>query len=405
MRFFQPRETDAEVTALLSRELGIHPVTAQILAARGYTSADDARRFLTPGPDRLHDPMLLRDMDRGVQEVDGALRDGLQIAIYGDYDVDGVCATAVLFRALGAMGGRVRAFIPHRVSEGYGLNGDALLRLKEEGCDLVVTVDNGTTRVDEVAAAARNGLAVVVTDHHEPGEALPDCAVINPKRADSLYPFNGLAGCGVAFKLVCALAQRRGVLNEEPFKALLPDLLALVAIGTVADVVPLTDENRSLVAMGLAALNKTDHPGLRALMDVSNCRDRIVRTTDIAFRLGPRINAAGRLDSAKLSLDLLLCQDPVAAPDLAFRLDEANRERQRLERRQSETAIERGRAALEKEDLPALVLADAEWHPGLIGIVAMRVAETCSKPVVCIAIDGDTARGSARSFGGVRLHE
>jgi len=406
VRAFQPLPIDHEAAARLARELCVHPVTAQVLARRGLRDLESARRFLRPGADQLHDPGRFQDMDRALDSLQQALADKKTIAIYGDYDVDGVTSTAVLTRTLELLGATVHPFIPDRFADGYGLSTDALLRLREQGCDVVVTVDNGTSRVDEVAAAQASGLEVIVTDHHEPGPALPPCPVINPKRHDTTYPFAGLAGCGVAFKLATALTERMGLLGSDVFKRLLPDLLATVAIGTVADVVPLVDENRSLVYLGLKALTGTRHAGMRALLAVSRCERKPVSPTDIAFRLGPRINAAGRLRSAHAALDLLLCdRDEERAKELAAALDAGNRERQKIERAQTEEAFLCAKATLSEHEPAALVLSDPAWHPGVIGIVAARVAETFHKPAAMIAIEGDQARGSARSFGQVRLHE
>jgi len=400
-----PRPTDHEAAARIADELRIHPVTAQILASRGLRDASAARAFLQPSPAQLHDPALFRDMDAATELVEAAIRAGDGIAIYGDYDVDGVTGTAVLMRALNCLGARTRAFIPHRVDDGYGLNPEALLKLGESDCGLVVTVDNGTTRADAIAEAQARGQRVVVTDHHEPTAEIPPCPVINPKRTDTSYPFDGLAGCGVALKLALGLARRMGKLDSAEFRALLPDLLALVAVGTVADVVPLVDENRPLVSLGLRALGVTQQPGMRALLDVSRCRGAHVRPADVAFRIGPRINAAGRLGSAHLALDLLMCDDPEEAARLARLLDEGNRERQLVERAQAEEAYAMAEESLLDTQIPALVLSDANWHAGVIGIVAARVAETYHKPAALITIEGENARGSARSYGGVRLHE
>jgi single-stranded-DNA-specific exonuclease len=400
---FRPRSTDPGATARLVSDLGLHPVTAQVLAGRGVGDPETARRFLRPGPADLHDPGRFRDMERAVACLADAIGAGERIAVYGDYDVDGVCATTVMFRTLALLGADARAFIPHRVTHGFGLSGDALRQLREEGCAVVVTVDNGSTRAEEIARAQDAGMRLVVTDHHEIGATLPPCPVINPKRPDTTYPFAGLAGCGVAFKLAVALAEHMGRTQQSAFRRLLPDLMAAVAVGTVADVVPLCDENRSLVALGLQALSATRHAGLRALLEVARCAGRPVRTHDVAFRIGPRINAAGRLGSADLALDLLLCEEADRAKTLASRLDASNRERQRIERKQSEEAF--AQAERGAPDDPALVLSGVGWHPGVIGIVAARVAETYDKPAALIAIDGDDARGSARSFGAVRLHE
>ncbi len=400
---FLPRTTDPAATARLVSDLGLHPVTAQVLAGRGVDEPEAARRFLRPAPADLHDPGRFRDMERALACLADAVRAGERIAVYGDYDVDGVCATTVMVRTLTLLGADVRAFIPHRVTDGFGLNGEALERLRQEGCALVVTVDNGSTRAGEVARAQQAGMRFVVTDHHEIGDSLPPCPVINPKRPDTTYPFAGLAGCGVAFKLATALAEHMGRTQQGAFRRLLPDLLAVVAVGTIADVVPLRDENRTLVALGLQALSATRHAGLRALLEVARCAGRPVRSHDVAFRIGPRINAAGRLGSAELALELLLCDEADRAKALATRLDAGNRERQRIEREQAEAAfLQAERAA---PDAPALVLSGEGWHPGVIGIVAARVAETYDKPAALIAVDGGEARGSARSFSSIRLHE
>lgn len=400
---FLPRTTDPAATARLVSDLGLHPVTAQVLAGRGVDDPEAARRFLRPAPADLHDPGRFRDMERAVACLADAVRAGERIAVYGDYDVDGVCATTVMVRTLTLLGADVRAFIPHRVTDGFGLSGDALERLCKDGCALVVTVDNGSTRADEVARAQQAGMRFVVTDHHEIGVRLPPCPVINPKRPDTTYPFAGLAGCGVAFKLATALAEHMGRTQQGAFRRLLPDLMAVVAVGTIADVVPLRDENRTLVALGLQALSATRHAGLRALLEVARCAGRPVRSHDVAFRIGPRINAAGRLGSADLALELLLCDETDRAKPLATRLDAGNRERQRVEREQAEEAFAQAERAA--PDAPALVLSGEGWHPGVIGIVAARVAETYDKPAALIAVDGDEARGSARSFSSVRLHE
>jgi len=400
---FRPRSTDPGATARLVRDLGLHPVTAQVLAGRGVGDLQAARSFLRPGPADLHDPGRFRDMERAVACLAEAIGAGQRIAVYGDYDVDGVCATTVMTRVLTLLDAEVRTFIPHRVTDGYGLNGDALQRLHEDGCAVVVTVDNGSTRAAEIARAQASGMRLIVTDHHEIGATLPSCPVINPKRPDTTYPFGELAGCGVAFKLAVALAEHMGRTQQGAFRRLLPDLMAAVAMGTVADVVPLRDENRTLVALGLQALSATRHAGLRALLEVARCAGRTVRTTDVAFRIGPRINAAGRLGSAELALELLLCEEAERAGSLAQQLDAGNRERQRIERAQAEEAF--AQAERYAPDDPALVLGGVGWHPGVIGIVAARVAETFHKPAALISIDGNDARGSARSFSAIRLHE
>ncbi len=401
---FAPRDVDPDAAADLGRRLGLHPATVHVLLGRGIATEEEARRFLKPGPEALFDPRLLKDMDRATEVVAKTLGEGGRIAVYGDYDVDGVCGTAILLRALRAFGADAVAFIPHRVADGYGLRADTLRRLHAEGCALVITVDNGTTRAAEIAEAEREGLLVVVTDHHEATGELPRCPLLNPKRPDGSYPFQGLAGCGVALKLVLGLAERLGRLPQESYRALLPDLLALCAVGTVADVVPLRDENRSLVSTGLRALSGTKHAGLRALLEVARCAGRPVRSHDVGFRIGPRINAAGRIGSAEAALELLLCDDPARARELAETLEAGNRQRQRIERDHTEEALAMAEKEL-KADPPALVLAREGWHPGVIGIVAARVAETYDRPAALVSIENGQGRGSARSFGSARLHE
>lgn len=401
---FAPKAVDNDAAFALGRSLGLHPVTAQVLAARGITDPAEARRFLRPGPEALRDPRLMEDMDRATGIVAATIGEGKRIAVYGDYDVDGVCGTALLLRALRALGADAKGFIPHRVADGYGLRAEQLRRLREEGCALVITVDNGTTRAAEIAEAEAEGLAVVVTDHHEATGDLPRCPLLNPKRPGGAYPFRGLAGCGVALKLALALAERMGRLPAASFKALVPDLLALAAVGTVADVVPLQDENRALVSMGLRALASSKHAGIAALLDVARCSGRPVRARDVGYRIGPRINAAGRIGSAEAALELFLCDDPARAKMLADTLEAGNRERQRIEREHAETALVLAEQEMAK-DPPALVLAGEGWHPGVIGIVAARVAETYDRPAALVAIENGQGRGSARSFGTVRLHE
>jgi single-stranded-DNA-specific exonuclease len=379
-------------------------VTAQVLAGRGIADEADARAFLHPGPHALRDPRLLKDMDAATAVIAGTIAGGGRIAVYGDYDVDGVCGTALLLRALRALGAEASGFIPHRVADGYGLRADQLRRLREDGCALVITVDNGTTRAAEIAQAEAEGLKIVVTDHHEATGDLPRCPLLNPKRPDGAYPFPGLAGCGVALKLALGLAERMGRLPQASFKALLPDLLALAAVGTVADVVPLRDENRALVSMGLRALAASSHAGIRALLEVARCAGRPVRARDVGFRIGPRINAAGRIGSAEAALELFLCDDPDRAKALADTLETGNRERQRIEREHADHAMALAERAM-ADDPPALLLSREGWHPGVIGIVAARVAEIYDRPAALVAIENGQGRGSARSFGAVRLHE
>ena len=371
----------------IAAEVGVPPAVASILVRRGHSTPAAARRFLAA--DERHDPARLVGSDA----LDLILRHAAgRIVVHGDYDVDGVCATAVLVRGLRAAGANPRWHLPAR-EDGYGLSRATVERLAADGTDLVVTVDCGVGAVDEVEHARSLGMDVVVTDHHLPGERLPPCPVVHPALAG--YPCPELCGTGVAHKLVEALLARAGV---DPARA--DDDLDLVALATVADVVPLLGENRRLVRDGIAALTRTRKPGLRALMRVARC-DGAVDEHAIGFRLAPRLNAAGRLRRADAAFELVTCDDERRAAEVADELDLLNRERQDTETRIL-FAAEAARS--EHPDDAAYVLAGDGWHPGVIGIVAGRLTERYHRPCVVIALDGDEGRGSGRSIPVYDLH-
>lgn len=365
----------------------------QILVKRGLTTEAEQMVFLHPDYGRLHDPRLLPDMAAATNRLVQARKAGEPVVIYGDYDVDGLSATSLLVDALGKMGLKVSPFIPDRYSEGYGLSDTALAGLVKRGAKLIVTVDTGSTAVKQIGGLKSQGVDVIVTDHHEPPDKLPPAlAVINPKRGDSRYPFRELAGTGVAFKLVQALQTELDGLDRGQEKW----LLDLVALGTVCDVVPLVDENRVLAAYGLKVLAQTRRPGLRALAEASGVRLDQINATTLGFVLGPRLNAAGRLEHADLSLQLLTSPDLQSARPLAGRLEELNRARQAEQagiERQAEEMI----SAM--EPAPVIVLAHEDWSHGIVGIVAARLLERHQKPVFAMQLLDDTAKGSARSFG------
>jgi single-stranded-DNA-specific exonuclease len=380
-------------------ELNIHPVTAQILINRGITSADEARDYLVPDLAALPDPFLLPDMAKAVDRIVKALAEGEKIAVIGDYDVDGVASTALLVHFFRAIDVEIDAHIPHRVTEGYGLNDEAIDTLKERGAKLIITVDNGTRSVAELQRACELGMDVIVTDHHEVGNELPPAvAVINPKRADSAYPDSSLAGCGVALRK--RLREEGKLVGNGPN---LKEHLDLVATGTVADIVPLTGVNRVLTKFGLDEAVRTNKPGLRALMDVCGLPDKtgFVRAGHVAFRIGPRINAAGRMDDAYPSLECLTTEDPERARELAALLDKTNASRQQLEERILKEAL--GKKAVNDERRKGIVVASSGWHPGVIGIVASRLARMMNKPSAVIACEGGVGRGSVRTAGDIDL--
>lgn len=383
-------EIPAELT-----QAGFMPLLAALLAQRGLRTPEAARAFLSGGEELLLDPMLLRDMDRAVARIRRAIETRENVAVFGDYDVDGITSTCLLTDYLRRQGVPCRPYIPDRIEEGYGLNSAAVAALHAQGVTLIVTVDCGITAIEETALANTLGIDMVITDHHECSEqALPEAvAVVDPKRPDSEYPNHALAGVGVAFKLLCALAGET--------RAVLRDYADLVAIGTVADVMPLTGENRYLVTRGLAQINADPRPGLRALLRECGALEKKVTASTIGFTLAPRINAAGRLGQTIVAAQLLMTQDPMEADRLAAGLCELNRERQALEQQIWEEA---SAIACRYPPKTPIVLASDRWHQGVIGIAASRLSEEFRLPTIMICFDGDRGKGSCRSFGGFNLY-
>ncbi|MCX7707623.1 MAG: single-stranded-DNA-specific exonuclease RecJ [Anaerolineae bacterium] len=382
----------------------LHPLLAQILFNRGITDPEEADAFLT-GRVRFTDPFRMKGIRAAVERIRAAIRAREPIVVYGDFDADGVTATALLVQTLCALGADVRPYIPHRVDEGYGLHCDALDRLAAEGARLVITVDCGIRSAPEVAHGNALGLDMIVTDHHSiqrdaHGRDLlpPALAVINPKQQGETYPFADFAGVGLAFKLAQALllAERQEPLLSRPPDLQERDLLDLVALGTVADLAPLLGENRSLVQRGLAELNKPRRPGIQAMLEEARLAPGKVDATAIGFVLGPRINAAGRLDSAGLSYDLLTAADALTAQRLAGRLGELNRDRQ--DRTQQLVDLAKERIGQGGGDRYLYLVADRGFHPGIVGLVAGRLAEELYRPALVAEITDDETHGSARSI-------
>ena len=393
-------ERDEDVVDRLAEELGLPRLVAGLLANRGVRSVEDAHLFLSPGKAPLHDPALLADMPQAVERVARALRGRERIVVYGDYDVDGLTSTALMATALRDFGGEVSTYVPDRLEEGYGLNAEAVEKLAAGGADLIVTVDCGVCARQEVARAAALGVDVVVTDHHVPQAILPPAhAVVNPKRIDCPYPFNDLAGVGVAYKLACALA---GEMGED--SGLMDRFADLVGLGTVADVMPLIGENRALVDRGLRALSVTSRPGLRALAREAGLDGGEVTARQVAFQLAPRLNAGGRLGDAGSALSLLLCSDPEAAVVIAGRLELANRRRQHLQDGILEEALSMLEADPSLGESGVIVLAREGWHQGVVGIVASKLVDRLGKPVILLCVEEGRARGSGRSVDGFDLY-
>ncbi len=401
---------DEAVLRQYVRSLGVSAITAQILARRCGGQLDASQAFLAKKLNQLHDPELLPGVSAAADRIVAALKAQRRITVYGDYDVDGVTSVSLLWHCLKLAGGHVDYYIPSRLEEGYGLNCAALRQLHaEDPRRLVVTVDCGITSCEEAALARELGLELIITDHHQPAEEFPEADALVHPRLPGAYPFGELCGVGVAFKLAWAVCARLGDGKKASpqMREFLLSALGLAAIGTVADCVPLRDENRVIVHYGLQSLHDRASPGMKELLKVANLGDRaVLQAEDVAFSLGPRINAAGRLGQARLAVELLTTDQLDRAQALAKYLDELNRNRQTVERKMLKQAKELVAACDAWNADQALVLAHEEWHPGVIGIVAGRVAEHFQRPAILIALSGDKeyAQGSGRTYNGYNLH-
>ena len=404
-KYWDLRTYDKEEIKALAAKLEISPVTAGILWNRGLREENRIRDFLFGKKDTYYDPFLMKDMRLAAERILQAVEGREKIAVYGDYDVDGITASSLLYLYLTGLQANVSTYIPKREGEGYGLNNEALQYLYEEGITLVITVDCGISGVKEVAEAPR-GMDIIITDHHRPPELLPAAfAIVNPKQADCMYPFKGLSGVGVAFKVCQALEKLR-----NPAAPFWEQYTELVALGTVADIVPLQDENRALVKRGMKAMETTSLTGLRKLLEVCRCYRETITTEKIGFILAPRLNAVGRLEHAQLAVELLTTKDEEAAERMANNLNDENAVRQEISRQ----IFTEAEALLAKQDSigPAIVLAgqwDSEaqkgWHPGVIGIVASRLVDKYYRPVILISISGEIAKGSCRSIPPLDLYD
>jgi single-stranded-DNA-specific exonuclease len=403
MRWILPKP-DPEASAAISRlarELSLPPLVAQLLVNRGLRGPEAAELFLRPELDQLHDPLLMADMGAAVERLRQAIARRQKILIYGDYDVDGTMAVVLLLTALRALGASVAVHIPDRFTDGYGMRPEVIEREAAAGAKLVISVDTGVREHRAIARARELGLDCIVTDHHLPKDHLPPAsAVLNPHRPDCSYPDKNLSGVGVAFKLAQALL---GLSGSGPSRRLLESYLKIVAIGTIADVVPLLGENRVIAHFGLAGLRQAASAGLRALMEVSGLAGRTVTAGHVGFRLAPRLNAAGRMENARDVIDLLTATEPAAAAEIAGRLDRLNQERQQVEESILGGITQLIEARPEYAGRYSLVLAGEGWHRGVIGIVAQRLAERYHRPALVIDLDGGRGVGSARSIPGFHL--
>ena len=388
-----------EAAQLIARETGLPLLPSRVLSARGVTDLDSARQFLSKSPDDLFDPMKMPDIEKAISVIRDALEKREKIAIYGDYDVDGVTSTCIMIKYLRSQGAECTYYIPDRLNEGYGLSCPAIDKLAEQGVQLIITVDTGITAVDEVAYAKSLGLRIIVTDHHECKENIPEAdAVVNPKRPDAVYPFKELAGVGVAFKLICALA------GPEEFDHILCTYSPLTALGTIADLMPLVSENRAIASFGMKMMEADLSPGYIAL--ARHCElDEHKRTSaiSISYVIAPRINAAGRFGCAEKSVELFLTEDPARADVLAGELCALNRQRQSMENDIRDEAMEKIAKECDIDNDSAVVLWNENWHHGIIGVVNSKLADSLGKPVILLCVEGDEVRGSGRSVEGFNL--
>ena len=398
-RWILPTPPDEEAIRALATALSLPDIVCRLLLIRGYVTPEEAKLFLRPKLDRLHDPLGFLSMDKAVDRLSRAVRDKELVFVHGDYDVDGICSTTLLTRSIRYFGGEAMPFIPRRLEDGYDLSDAGVDAAIAAGAKVVVTCDCGTTAIAAVSRLCKAGIDVIVTDHHLPGGPLPECiSVLNPKRSGCEYPDKDLAAVGVAFKLALALARSLGK-NENFVWA----MLDLVALATVADVAPLRGENRVFVRYGLRMLAETRNIGLRALIRAAGLEGKALTAGRLGFILAPRLNAAGRLGHAIRGVELLMTQDEHQANSIARELEELNWKRQELDRWTLDQAREKV-LQLDLDDTFGIVLADEAWHPGVIGIVASRLVEEFGRPTVLVALSGDQGKGSGRSISKFDLH-
>lgn len=392
------RELDVEKIKEIVEKFNVSELLATVLVNRGIVDDEEIRVFLEPTRNDFHDPYLMPDMDIAIERIIKAIKNQEKVIIYGDYDVDGITSITVLKKFLKTCGLEVDYYIPNRLNEGYGLNKNAIDKIREKGYTLIITVDCGISGIEEIEYANSFGIETIVTDHHEPMDALPPAvAVVDLKRKDSnTYPFKSLAGCGVVFKLTQALGMKLGIDENEYLK-----YLDIVCVGTISDIVPLVDENRVIAKLGLKLVEVTRNPGLKALLNASGYKQ--VNSNTISFGIAPRINACGRMGYEEEALKLFLTENLVEASSITEKLNKYNRERQEIEKNIYDEAIAMIQG--ESQDVNSIVLGGDDWHHGVIGIVSSKITEMYFKPSILICFEGEEGKGSGRSIPGFDLHE
>ncbi len=398
--YSQPTPAAQQTAKELSEKIGMSPILTRLLVARGITTESAAKRFFRPQLADLINPFLMKDMDVAVDRLNDAIGRKERIMVYGDYDVDGCTAVALVYKFLQQFYSNIEYYIPDRYDEGYGVSTKGVDYAAEKGVKLIIILDCGIKAIDEIAYAKEKGIDFIICDHHVPDEVMPDAvAILNPKRPDDAYPFKNLCGCGVGFKLMQAFAKS----NNIPFSRLIP-LLDFCAVSIAADIVPVTDENRILAFHGLKQLNQNPNIGLKAIIDVCGLQGRDISMSDIIFKIGPRINASGRMENGKMSVELLVEKDYVSALQEAQRIDEYNEQRRDIDKQMTEEANQIVSRLESQKHHSSIVLYDENWKKGVIGIVASRLTEIYFRPTVVICRDGDLATGSARSVTGFDIY-
>lgn len=396
---------NAELKSKISKEIGVSSLIAQLLMNRGMKDTDEINKFLFPKLSFLRDPFLLKDMDLAADRIVAAVKNKEKICIFGDFDVDGITATAIMMRFAKFAGAEANYYIPDRINEGYGLNVKAIKKIADEGFKLLITVDNGTSSYDEVEYANSLKMDVIITDHHQPPEKLPPAvAIVNPHRPDCQYPYQSLAGAGIAYKLVHATLKKLGI-ESESAKAFLTELIEFVAIGTIADIVSILDENRALVKYGLQLIQKTKNVGLNTMLQLLGLNNKPLSCTSVGFYIAPRLNAAGRTNHASTSVELLLADEPLKAGEICRYLDKLNSERMSLEEEILKDCIDTIKSEIDLDKEKIIVVKGEGWHIGVLGIVASRLVETFNKPAIILSLDKSIARGSGRSNEAYNIHE
>ena len=385
----------------LTKELNLHPILVELLVNKGIETTEEATRFLYPELKDLHDPFLLPDMDKAIRRIEKALGEKERILVYGDYDVDGTTAVALVYKFFRGITNNIDYYIPDRYDEGYGISFQGIDYAVNSGVKLIVSLDCGIKAVSKVAYAKEKGIDFIICDHHMPDERLPDAvAVVDAKRADSVYPYDELSGCGVGFKLVQAFSQRNGY----PFSDIEP-LLDLVAVSIASDIVPLTGENRIMTYYGLKQLNSNPSFGLRGIIEICGLHRRHITVNDIVFKIGPRINASGRMMNGKEAVDLMLANDMTAAREKSKHIDKYNEDRRELDKRITDEALDYIDNHIDMKHQKSIVLYDETWHKGIVGIVASRLTEKYYRPAVVLTKSNDLISGSARSVPGFDVYK